>query len=175
MEALPYYIDGVRQLQSVGNSLSQSLERALPDAPPVVRSYFGQAIRRMEMGAPAGETLHQLASRLQIAEVSMLAAAVKTNLRFGGSVSTVLTNLAHILRERVRVKRELAAATSESKVSAKVLIAMPLLCMGMLFLINPAYIDFFAHDHRGHRLMLVAVSLQLTGILVIRRLMRLEF
>lgn len=175
IEALPYYIDGVRQLQSVGNSLTQSLERAMPDAPLPVRTYFAQAIRRLEMGAPAGDTLQQLANRLQIAEVSMLAAAVKTNLRFGGSVGTVLTNLANILRERVRVKRELNAATSESKVSAKVLIAMPLLCMAMLFLINPNYIDFFLHDGRGHVMILIAMTLQASGILVIRRQMRLEF
>lgn len=175
IEALPYYIDGVRQLQGVGNSLTQSLERAMPDAPLIVRSYFAQAIRRLEMGAPAGDTLQQLANRLQIAEVSMLAAAVKTNLRFGGSVGTVLTNLAQILRERVRIKRELAAATSEAKVSAKVLIAMPLLCMAMLFMINPAYITFFATDSRGHTLLTVAVGLQVSGVLVIRRLMRLEF
>jgi len=175
IEALPYYIDGVRQLQSIGNSLTQSLERAMPDAPPVVQEYFAQAIRRIEMGAPVGETLQQLAHRLQIAEVSMLAAAVKTNLRFGGSASTVLTNLAHILRERVRVKRELTAATSEAKVSARVLITMPLLCMGMLFLINPAYPTFFTTDSRGHVMILLATSLQATGILVIRRLTRLEF
>lgn len=175
IEALPYYIDGVRQLQSVGNSLTQSLERAMPDAPLPVRTYFAPAIRRLEMGAPAGETLHQLANRLQIAEVSMLAAAVKTNLRFGGSVGTVLVNLANILRERVRVKRELAAATSEAKVSAKVLIAMPLLCMAMLFAINPNYIDFFLHDGRGHTLATVAGTLQVSGIAAIRRLMRLEF
>lgn len=175
IEALPYYIDGVRQLQAVGNSLTQSLERAMPDAPPVVRSYFTPAIRRLEMGAPAGEVLQQLAARLHIAEVSMLAAAVKTNLRFGGSVGAVLTNLAHILRERVRVKRELTAATSEAKVSAKVLIAMPLLCMAMLFMINPAYITFFTTDGRGHVMILLAGVLQATGIIVIRRLMRLEF
>ncbi len=175
IEALPYYIDGVRQLQSVGNSLSQSLERGLADAPAIVQSYFAPAIRRLEMGAPVGETLQQLATRLNVAEVSMLAAAVKTSLRFGGSVGTVLTNLSQILRERVRVKRELTAATSEAKVSARVLIVMPLLCMGMLFLINPSYVTFFTTDERGKTLITIALISQITGILVIRRLMRLEF
>ena len=51
--------------------------------------------------------------------------------------------LEEVLRERVRVKRELAAATAEAKVSARVLIAMPTICMALLFVINPAYITFF--------------------------------
>lgn len=174
-KALPLYLDAVRQLQAVGNSLSQALERALADAPDIVRSYFGTTARRLEMGAPVAETMQHLADRLRIPEVSMLAAAIRTNLRFGGSLGTALTNLAAILRERVRIRRELAAATSESRVSARVLIAMPLLAMILLVAMNPAYIDFFVGDARGQKLSAAAIALELVGILVVRRMMRLEF
>lgn len=174
-EAMPLYLDGVRQLQAVGNSLPQALDRALADSPEIVRSYFGTAARRLEMGAPVGETMQALADRLRIAEVSMLAAAIRTNLRFGGSLGATLTNLAAILRERVRIRRELAAATSESRISARVLIAMPLLAMILLVAMNPAYIEFFVSDARGQKLSLAAIGLELVGIVVVRRMMRLEF
>ncbi|WP_404476299.1 type II secretion system F family protein [Novosphingobium sp. BL-52-GroH] len=174
-DALPLYLDGVRQLQSIGNSLSQALERALADAPDSIKSYFGQTARKLAMGAPVAETMQQLADRLQIPEVSMLAAAIRTNLRYGGSISTVFGNLANILRERVRIRRELNAATSEAKVSSRVLIGMPLLCMVMLVAMNRAYIDFFISDPRGRTMSLVAVVLEVLGIVVIRRMMRLAF
>ncbi|TCM15371.1 tight adherence protein B [Novosphingobium sp. PhB165] len=174
-DALPLYLDGVRQLQAIGNSLSQALERALADAPEIVRSYFAGTARRLEMGAPVGETMQQLADRLRIPEVSMLAAAIRTNLRFGGSLGATLTNLAAILRERVRIRRELAAATSEARISSRVLIAMPLLAMIMLVATNPAYIDFFIHDARGQKLSVMAIGLELIGILVVSRMMRLAF
>ncbi|MDE8650502.1 type II secretion system F family protein [Novosphingobium album (ex Liu et al. 2023)] len=175
IEALPHYIDAVRQLQAVGNSLSQALERGLADAPDIVKSFFAPAARRLEMGAPVGDTMQQLADRLQIPEVSMLAAAIKTNLRYGGSISAVLRNLAHILRERVRVKWELQAATSEAKVSSRVLIAMPLLAMALLMMMNPGYILFFINDPRGQTLAMVALGLEALGILVLRRVLRLDF
>jgi tight adherence protein B len=107
--------------------------------------------------------------------MSMLAAAIRTNMRYGGSVSAVLSNLSAILRERVRIGRELKAATSEAKVSSRVLIAMPLVAMALLMAANPAYIDFFLQDARGHRLAIIAVGLQLAGMLVMRRVMRLTF
>src|SRR3546814_1068887 len=47
-----YYIDAVRQMQAVGNSLAQALDRALADAPAVVRSYIAPVARRLELGAP---------------------------------------------------------------------------------------------------------------------------
>ncbi|WP_443478541.1 type II secretion system F family protein [Novosphingobium aerophilum] len=174
-EALPLYLDGVRQLQAVGNSLSQALARTLADASPVVRSYFDTAARRLEMGAPVAETMQQLADRIQVPEVSMIAAAIRTNLRYGGSIGAVFGNLSHILRERLRIRRELVAATSEAKVSSRVLIAMPLLAMVGLVLMNPSYLEFFIKDPRGQSLSLVALGLEAVGVLIIRRMLRLEF
>ncbi|KMS51120.1 pilus assembly protein TadB [Novosphingobium barchaimii LL02] len=174
-DAMPLYLDGVRQLQSVGNSLSQALERALADSPDALKSYFAQTARRLAMGAPVAETMQQLADRLQIPEVSMLAAAIRTNLRYGGSIATVFNNLANILRERIRIRRELSAATSEARVSAKVLIGMPLISMALLVAMNRNYIQFFIHDPRGHTMSMVAIGLEVLGILIIRRMLRPSF
>ena len=175
VDALPFYIDAVRQMQTVGNSLSQALERSLSEAPGIVRAYLAPVVRRLELGAPVGEAMQQLADRLRVPEMSMLAAAIRTNLRYGGSITGVLSNLAAILRERIRIKRELKAATSEAKVSSRVLIAMPLVAMALLMSMNPAYIDFFLSDPRGRKLAVIAIGLQAAGMLVMRRVMRLAF
>lgn len=175
IEALPYYIDAVRQMQAVGNSLAQALERALADAPAIVQAYIAPVARRLELGAPVADAMQMLAERLRVPEISMLAAAIRTNMRYGGSISAVLLNLANILRERIRIKRELKAAISEAKISGRVLIVMPLVAMALLVAMNPSYIDFFVNDPRGHRLAVVAVVLQGMGMLVMRRVMRLAF
>ncbi|APL96567.1 pilus assembly protein TadB [Sphingobium indicum] len=175
IEALPYYIDAVRQMQAVGNSLAQALDRALADAPAVVRSYIAPVARRLELGAPVADAMQVLAERLRVPEISMLAAAIRTNMRYGGSISAVLLNLANILRERIRIKRELKAAISEAKISGRVLIVMPLVAMAVLVAMNPDYIDFFLRDPRGHRLAAIALVLQGMGMLVMRRVMRLAF
>lgn len=175
VDALPFYIDAVRQMQAVGNSLPQALERSLGEAPDIVRAYLAPMARRLELGAPAADAMQQLADRLRVPEMSMLAAAIRTSVRYGGSISATLSNLAAILRERLRIKRELRAATSEAKVSSRVLIAMPLVAMALLMAMNPAYIDFFLADPRGHKLAVVALGLQAAGMLVMRRVMRLAF
>lgn len=175
IEALPYYIDAVRQMQAVGNSLAQALERALADAPAIVQAYIAPVARRLELGAPVADAMQMLAERLRVPEISMLAAAIRTNMRYGGSISAVLLNLANILRERIRIKRDRKAAISEAKISGRVLIVMPLVAMALLVAMNPSYIDFFVNDPRGHRLAVVAVVLQGMGMLVMRRVMRLAF
>ncbi|HEX7742680.1 MAG TPA: type II secretion system F family protein, partial [Sphingobium sp.] len=175
VDALPFTIDAVRQMQTVGASLSQALERSLDEAPEIVRGYLSPVARRLELGAPVGEAIQQVADRLRVPEMSMLAAAIRTNLRYGGSITAVLANLAGILRDRIRIKRDLKAATSEARVSGRVLVAMPLVAMALLMSMNPAYIDFFLHDPRGSRLAVIAIGLQGAGMLVMRRVMRLAF
>lgn len=175
VDALPFTIDAVRQMQTVGASLSQAIERAIAEAPQAVRVYLTPIARRLELGAPVAEAMQQLADRLRVPEISMLAAAIRTNARYGGSITAVLSNLSAILRERIRIKRDLRAATSEARVSARVLIAMPIVAMAILMSMNPAYLDFFMDDPRGHRLAAIAIGLQAAGMVVTRQVMRLSF
>ena len=175
IDALPFYLDGVRQLMSIGNSLAQALQRALPTAGAPVQSFLGPAARRIELGAPVADAMQQLADRLAIAEVAMLAAAIRVNLRFGGPMTAILSNLAQIVRERLRIRRELASATAEVKVSTQLLVVMPLLLIAFLLFSNPAYRHFFFADPRGHRMAIVAAVLQGIGILLMVRMKRMAF
>lgn len=175
VEGLPHYIDGIRQLLAIGASPAQAVVRALAEAPPSVRRYFDPAARRVELGVSVDDAIDQLARSVQVAEVSMLAAALRTQMRFGGSILLVLTNLAQLLRDQINVRRDLKAATAEARVSAKVLIAMPLIAMAMLVIGNPEYPQFFLNDPRGQNLGLIALGLQLAGIVVVRRQMELVF
>jgi len=175
VEDLPFFIDSVRQLIAVGNSLPQALARALPAASPAVHDYIGPAIRRIELGAPLAEALQQVAARLHVPEISMLASAVRVNVRYGGPLTQILSNIATLIRERSRVGREIAAATAEMRVSAKLLAVMPLILAAFFLLSNRAYLDFFLDEQRGRHLAMLAVSLQVVGAIAMARVQRLNF
>ncbi|MDB5700389.1 MAG: type secretion system protein [Sphingomonadales bacterium] len=175
IDALPFYLDAVRQLMSIGNSLPQALQRALPTAADTIQSFLGPATRRIELGAPVADSMQQLADRLAIAEVAMLAAAIRVNIRFGGPMTSILNNLAQIVRERLRIKRELASATAEVKISTQLLVALPLLLTAFLLTSNQAYRDFFFNEPRGHRMAFVAAVLQGLGITLMMRMKRMSF
>ncbi|MDB5715682.1 MAG: type secretion system protein [Sphingomonadales bacterium] len=175
IDALPFYLDAVRQLMSIGNSLPQALQRAMPTAADTIQSFLGPATRRIELGAPVADSMQQLADRLAIAEVAMLAAAIRVNIRFGGPMTSILSNLAQIVRERLRIKRELASATAEVKVSTQLLVALPLLLTAFLLTTNVGYRDFFFNEPRGHRMAFVAAVLQGIGITLMMRMKRMSF
>ncbi|MGF6232054.1 tight adherence protein B [Inquilinus ginsengisoli] len=175
IEGLPFFLDALRQLLVVGNSVQQGLLKAAENTSPAMQRYLQPMIRRINNGAPIPESIEWLAQRLELAELYMLAAAVETNFRYGGRMSNVLANLIQILRDRARVERELKAATAEIRFSAIVLGLMPLIAAVMISFIKPSYVMFFVETERGNRLALIAVGLQMLGTVVLRRIMRLEF
>lgn len=175
IEGLPFFLDAMRQLLAVGNSVQQGLLKAADNASPAMQRYLRPLVRRINNGAPIPDSIQWLAQRLEVAELYMLATAVETNFRYGGRMSVVLNNLIQILRDRTRVGRELRAATAEIRVGAIVLGFMPLAAAGLIAVIQPSYMTFFIDTDQGQRLALVAVALQLIGAVIMRRIMRMDF
>lgn len=174
-DGMPFFIDGIRQVLMAGGSLQQALLRATASTSPALRRYLAPMIRRINNGAAPGDSLVWLAERLDLAELHMFAAAVQASMRYGGRLSAVLANLAHTLRERARVERELRAATAETRVSAMLIGGLPAIAGLAMGLLNPKYAAFFLGDPTGHRLLAIALGLQLAGVLAMRRLMRVDY
>ncbi|MEN8723208.1 MAG: type II secretion system F family protein [Alphaproteobacteria bacterium] len=171
-ETLPGYFDRVRQLLLIGNTLQQALGRAMAAAPDQSKRYLEPMVRRIDHGATVAEAAGWLANRIDVPELHMFHTAIDTNLRYGGRITDILGNLISMLKDQDRVRRELAAATSETRGSAAVLTALPFVIGTGFAIINPSYISFFFIDPTGHMLFGVAVGLVLAGALILRRMMR---
>jgi tight adherence protein B len=175
VDGLPLYLDATRQLVMVGNSLQQAMVKAGEGCSPGVARHLAPLLRRVQYGAPSGDSVAWLAERLDIIELHMLAAAIQTNARFGGRISTVLANLTQILRDRARVQRELHSATAETRMSALVLGALPVVVAAFIGATNPSYITFFIDVPQGHKLIAIALGMEVAGVLIMRRIMRIDF
>ncbi len=171
-ETLPGYFDRVRQLLLIGNTLQQALGRAMNVASDPSKRYLDPMVRRIDHGATVAEAVGWLAVRIDVPELHMFHTAIDTNLRYGGRITDILGNLIGLLKDQDRVRRELAATTSETRGSATVLTALPFVISIGFAIINPGYISFFFTEPAGHMLFGVAVGLVLIGAVLLRRMMR---
>jgi len=73
------------------------------------------------------------------------------------------------------VGRELKAATAEIRFGAIVLGCMPFAAAVIIALVERDYMLFFVETEQGMRLAGIALGLQIVGIVIMRRIMRLEF
>jgi tight adherence protein B len=174
-DGLPFFLDTARQMLTTGNSVQQALTRASENSGAEMQRYLLPMVRRMQNGASVGDSVTWLADRLNILELHMFATAIQTNIRYGGRLSLVLSNLIAVLRDRSRVLRELKAATAETRMSGLVLAALPVGAGAFIMVTNSAYLQFFIQTEQGNHLLMLAVALQLLGMAAMRWLMKLDY
>jgi tight adherence protein B len=169
------FLERVRQLLSVGSSLSVALARAIENSPPIVTQSLTPTMRRISNGNGVAESLDRCAAELDIYELHLLATAARTNLRFGGSMSQILRNIIENIRRRATVERELRAGTTEIRSSALVLAALPLFVATIVMLTNSGYARWFLQTGTGHKMIAYAIVSQFIGAWLMRLVTRTRY
>lgn len=173
--AMSGFLDRVRQLLVVGNSLSVALARATQSSPPIVVAFLSPTIRRIANGAGVGESVIQLADELDLHEVRLFGTAIETNLRFGGSLTAVLANLIESIRRRGAVDREVRANTSQIRASAWILGLLPVAAGALAMVTNPEYAEYFIYDPTGRKMLFYAALSEAIGAFLMRAVVRVAY
>jgi tight adherence protein B len=104
-----------------------------------------------------------------------MVAAIQTQQKLGGNLAEVLDNITNVIRERVKLQREIDAATSEGRLSAIILVAMPFVMAIAVSIISPGYLDPLFEEQVGRMLLVGALMLMVIGIIVIKNLIEIDF
>ena len=130
--------------------------------------------REMALGAGLEDALHGLIARVPLLEVRMFVAAVLLQRETGGNLSEVLSKLAISVRERLRLRGQVKAASGQGRLTAMVLTFLPLGTLLMLKLVSPAYINGLTNDPVGRNLLGAAIVSQILGYMVMQRMIKVE-
>jgi tight adherence protein B len=169
------FLERMRQLLAVGNSLAVALVRASENSPPIMVENMASTLRRIDNGSGVSESLERCASDLELYEMYLLATAARTNLRFGGSMTTILRNIMENIQKRSAIERELRANTTQIRISAWVLGLLPILIATLVMLTNPGYSHWFLINPAGHAMILYAIASQLIGAWCMRLITRTRY
>jgi len=172
---LPGFFERVRQLLTIGNSLPMAFARAVQSSQPVLLQFFAPTMRRLNNGASFSETVQQCAEEANVYELRLFAAAVTTNMRFGGSLTHSLTNLVAYLRKRASIERELRSSTAQIRASAWVLGLLPFLVASLIVGQNREYARWFVSHPTGKMMLVYCVVSQILGAIVMRKIVRTKY
>ncbi len=126
-------------------------------------------------GMPLPDALKAFAQRVPLLDARFFITAVLTQREAGGNLAEVLDNLASLIRERSRVKRQVRVASAHGRVTGWVLSLMPPALAAMMIMIAPEHMKAFVDDPLGVRMVIGAIVLQVIGTLAIRRIVNVEF
>ena len=148
-----------------GQALWDSVQRLAPLGPE-----FRQSYNEQNLGAPVEDVMRNLATRVPLIDVRFFVSAVMMQREVGGNLAEILENLAHVIRERFRIRGHVRAVSAHGRLTATVLVIMPIVLMLALIAVAPGYLKALAEDEHGKYLILYAIVAQLVGFYFIRRI-----
>ncbi|MFP4248544.1 MAG: type II secretion system F family protein [Armatimonadota bacterium] len=171
---LPDALDMLSSALRSGYALTRGFQVVSSQMHPPIADEFQRVLQEVQVGISVSDALEGLLARSDSYDLELVVAAMQTQLTMGGNLSEVLDNIAGMIRERVRLQGEIDAATSEGRLSAAILIAMPIVIALAISAINPGYLDPLFTERLGLMMLGAAGGLMLTGILIIKKMLDID-
>lgn len=174
-EQFPEAIDLIARALRAGHAFTTGLGMVADEIPAPVGLEFQLLYDRQNFGMPLPEALRAFAARIPLLDARFFATAVLTQREAGGNLSEVLENLAAVVRERFKVKRQVRVVTAHARITGWVLVALPPVTALAFLVIVPDHIKLLVTDPLGIRMVVLAICLQVTGGLIVKKLVNIEY
>jgi tight adherence protein B len=157
-----------------GYSFAQAIDTVAKNAVPPIADEFGRAVREMNLGGSPDEALSNITKRIASADFDLVATAYAIHRTVGGNLAEILDNIAYTIRERVRIKGEIATLTAQARASGTLITFLPLVLAAFMYFVTPTYFRPMFTSLYGWAMMVLGGFMIFIGNLIIRRVVAIE-
>lgn len=174
LEQMPEGLDMISQGLQAGLGLTQSMVFLAKQMPDPLGTEFSVFLEEVNLGLPMVDALKGFEERVPLSEVRLLAIALLVQKEVGGSLAELLNKLADVIRDRFRIERQIKTLTAQNRMSAWVVASLPPALAVFMFMMDPSLMNETWRDPIGQTMYLVALGLEILGILAFRKLIRIH-
>ena len=174
-EQLPDLLQLLASSLQSGFSLLQALDAVMRETAQPAAGEFARAMAEARLGVALEDCLETIADRMGSDDLRWTVMAIRIQQGIGGNLAEVLTTTVNTIRERGYLRRQVHALSAEGRLSAYILVALPLVVGVFLFITRPTYMRPLYTTHVGEFMLAGAVVLIVLGALLIRQMIKLEY
>jgi tight adherence protein B len=174
-EQFPEALDLLGRAMRAGHAFTTGIEMVGTEMPDPIGPEFRTLYDQQNYGMPLPDALKLFAERIPVLDARFFVTAVLIQRESGGNLSEVLDNLAKVIRERFRVKRQIRVISAHGRITGWILVGVPPALALVLFTINPETRELMFYDPLGQRMIIGAVVMEIIGAFVIRKIINVEY
>ena len=174
LEHLPDALDLISRALSAGHAFSESLHMVSAEMPDPIAAEFRKTYEEQNLGLSLKLALENLTQRVPLLDLRMCVTAVLIQRETGGNLAEILEKVSYTIRERFRIMGDLKTLTTSSRMSAWLLCALPIFVALAVTVMNPEYMSVLWKDPRGHYLIAAAMFMQVTGMLIVKKILKIR-
>ena len=173
-EHFPEALDLLSRAVRAGHAFSAGMKMVADELDDPVGPEFRKAFDEQNYGLPLKESLNALADRIPLLDVKFFATAVLIQRETGGNLAEILDNLAGVVRERFKIRRQVRVHTAHGRFTGYVLMALPAFVAVALMFINPEHMNLLFNERIGQMMILACIVMQAIGFIWIKQIVKIE-
>ena len=173
-EEFPEALDLIARALKAGHAFVTGLKMVADEMPEPIGPEFRKTFDEQNFGLPLKDALENLTARVPSLDVRFFSTAVLIQRETGGNLSEILETLAHVVRERFKILRQVRVHTAHGRFTGYVLLALPIFLMLALMYLNPDHMNLLFRERMGQVMLIGAVVMQTIGYIWIKQVIKIE-
>lgn len=158
-----------------GHSLLRAVDAVSREAQAPTTEELSRIVNQTRLGRDLNAALEETSVRMNNEDFSWVSQAIGIHREVGGDLAEVLDQVGHTIRERNQIRRQVKALSAEGKLSAYILMALPLVVSGFLAIMNPAHMGLLVTEPLGWAMVLASAVMFTVGGLWMRKIVSFKF
>jgi tight adherence protein B len=174
LEHLPDALELMARALQAGHAFAESLHMISHEMPEPIATEFRKTYEEQNLGLSLKLALENLAERVPLLDLRFCVTAIMIQRETGGNLAEILEKVSHTIRERFRILEDLNTLTTSSRMSAWILCGLPVFVALAVTIMNPDYMSVLWTDPRGHNLLYAAGFMQIMGMIIIQKILKIK-
>ena len=171
---LPEALDMLARALKAGHALPGGLQMVAEEFDDPMGAEFTKIVEGINYGLDIKDALTGLAESVDVSDLKYLVVAVKIQRESGGDLAVILGSISHLIRERFKLQDRVLTLSAEGRLSAKILIAVPIFLGLYFFMSQPGYMEILINDPIGHKLIIFSVVTMTVGMLIMKKIVAIK-
>jgi tight adherence protein B len=171
---LPDALELMSRALQAGHGFAESLHMVSTEMPEPIATEFRKTYEEQNLGLSLKLALENLSERVPLLDLRFCITAIMIQRETGGNLAEILEKVSHTIRERFRILEDLNTLTTSSRMSAWILCGLPIFVALAVTIMNPEYMSVLWTDPRGHNLLFAAGFMQIMGMLIIQKILKIK-
>jgi tight adherence protein B len=169
-DQLPDLLASLAASLKAGHSFRSALQSLVDEGVEPAGKELNRVLAETRLGRPIEDALADMATRLESRNWEFVVTAVGIQTQVGGSLANLFDTLAETIRQRHQFARKVKSLTAMGRMSAYVLVAVPIVLGLMLTLVNREYMAPLWHTSGGHTILGLTVVMILIGAAFLKKI-----
>jgi tight adherence protein B len=169
---LPDALDLICRALKAGHDLSSGMKMVTEEFKDPIAQEFEDTINEINFGLSTKDALTNMSKRVNCADFNYFVVAVGLQRETGGNLAEIIESISKLIRERFKFYGRVKAFSAEGRLSAVILIAMPIVVFILMTIMNPEYMRILIESEGGRKIGYLAIVMMCIGVIIIRKIIK---